>query len=378
MNDANRYRLTTSQHEQIFREEILPDLTSRLQAVKQPRAAILGGQPGAGKSALQSALEHELAPGGGVLSIVGDDLRAYHPRYRALMRADDKTAAFYTDRDSAGWIEKLIEHAKAMRFNLVIESTMRVSDKNCATAESLRNVDYTTEAHVLAVHRTWSILGIHQRYEAMLRVHGHARFTLQKSHDEAYAGMLKTIDDLERRQLVDHVVVYKRGNVTLYESNSALSRRAQPGAAHAAIERERRREWTAPELFEVSREWKRIWTARSQRYAARADIEFARKWYAHALLAIRCEPKAQRELARELSPRDYDESQRFAAGAAFAELQRNKAVQLFPAIERYFAALDNGREGADARARLRHQLEQRYPEPPKIPRNRDRDRGPER
>ncbi len=112
MDDADRHRLSADLHEQIFQKRIVPQLTPHARAAESPRAVILGGQPGAGKSALQSAAEREFAPIGGVLAIIGDDLRAFHPRYRTLLRSDDKRAAFYTDRDSALWIEKLIDHAK--------------------------------------------------------------------------------------------------------------------------------------------------------------------------------------------------------------------------------------------------------------------------
>lgn len=47
------------------------------------------------------------------------------------------------------------------------------------------------------MHERWSILGIHQRYEAMLKAHGRARFTVMEAHDAAYVGMLQTLDALE-------------------------------------------------------------------------------------------------------------------------------------------------------------------------------------
>jgi chloramphenicol 3-O-phosphotransferase len=168
MDEADRYRLSPEQHERIFQRRIVPQLTAHARQVDAPRAVILGGQPGAGKSALQSAVEREFTAAGGVLSIIGDDLRAYHPKYRALLRTDDRRAAFYTDRDSALWIEKLIDYANSRRFNMLIESTMHRPDKIVATASALREQGYEIEARALAVHERWSILGIHQRYEGML------------------------------------------------------------------------------------------------------------------------------------------------------------------------------------------------------------------
>ena len=80
MDEAERHRLSPEQHERIFQRRIVPQLTAHARAVELPRAIILGGQPGAGKSALQSVIEREFAAVGGVLAIIGDDLRAFHPK----------------------------------------------------------------------------------------------------------------------------------------------------------------------------------------------------------------------------------------------------------------------------------------------------------
>jgi hypothetical protein len=149
MVEADRYRLSLEDHDRIFREAIVPSLTRGLRGNDSPRATILGGQPGSGKSALQSELERELARASGVLCIVGDDLRLYHPAYTRLLHQDDKTAAYYTDRDSALWIEKLIAHAKEARYNLLVESTMRLATKVSATALDLRAAGYHIDARAI-------------------------------------------------------------------------------------------------------------------------------------------------------------------------------------------------------------------------------------
>jgi predicted ABC-type ATPase len=124
-NNPDKYRLTPDEHEQIFLKEIIPDLTTWLKTVTFPKAIMLGGQPGAGKSALQSMAELELAKEGGALAIIGDELRDYHPLYRKLLKQNDKTAAFYTDRDSGQWVGKLINYTIAKHYHLIIEGTMR-------------------------------------------------------------------------------------------------------------------------------------------------------------------------------------------------------------------------------------------------------------
>lgn len=55
---------------------------SRYQCQASPRAILLVGQPGAGKTELSSMLSSEMA--GDVAFINGDDYRRYHPHRRQL------------------------------------------------------------------------------------------------------------------------------------------------------------------------------------------------------------------------------------------------------------------------------------------------------
>ena len=239
MDEVDRYRLSAAAHERIFREEIVPELTAGLRGVDRPAAVVLGGQPGAGKSAMQSAAELEFKSRGGALAIVGDDLRAYHPEYRALVRQDDKTAAYYTDRDSGQWVEKLIAYAKEQRFNLVIEGTMRVPEKVAQTLTDLRSAGYAVEARAIAVNERLSTLGIHQRYEQMVADRGHGRFTVPASHEAAYRAMPGTLEAIERDRLADRVAVYARGGVQLYENTLQAGQWSRSPGAREAVEAER-------------------------------------------------------------------------------------------------------------------------------------------
>jgi Zeta toxin len=357
VDEADRYRLSPAQHEKIFREEILPDLTHSTHSAPAPRAVILGGQPGAGKSALQSAVEKEMLGQGGVLSIIGDDLRAYHPQYRRLLAANDKTAAFFTDRDSGQW-EKLIAFARDNHFNVLIESTMRVPDKVCGTARDLRDHGYSVDARALAVHTNWSLLGIHQRYEAMLKAHGHARFTLRKSHDDAYKGMLETVDRLQREALADRIAIYRRGNIVIYSYDQEVS--GQPaGTARTAIEAERTRPWRVSEKLSHAVSWDKIHQQRVHRRAERAEIAQAKAERSRALLVVHADPLAKTALQRQLAPDLFDRTERFAAAAAFAVLPRPRAMQLFPALRHFYERLDRT-DGANAND-LRRLIEKSYP-----------------
>jgi hypothetical protein len=82
------------------------------------------------------------------------------------MERDDKTAAFYTDRDSGRWVEKSIAYAKEHRLNLIIEGTMRSPAVVADTMQGLRHAGYEIDARALAVNERLSWQGVMQRYEA--------------------------------------------------------------------------------------------------------------------------------------------------------------------------------------------------------------------
>jgi len=123
--NPDEHRLSEAEHQAIFEQDIKPYLFAGAKPSSQPVAVIFGGQPGAGKSAAVDEAMNELASRGGAVQIIGDDLRLYHPKYERLMEADDKTAAFYTDRDSGRWVEKAIAGAVIAAPSVAVRTSLR-------------------------------------------------------------------------------------------------------------------------------------------------------------------------------------------------------------------------------------------------------------
>ena len=190
-DDPLRHALPEAEHERIFRQRIVPSLFDRTRPVDTPTAIILGGQPGAGKTAIQMRARKDLEQLGSTVVISGDDLRSFHPAYARLQRSAPATAAFHTDRDSGRWVEMAITEAIDHKVNIVIESTMRDPLVLESTAAKLRANGYQIEARALAVNERLSWQGVHQRYEAMMAAGRAARFTVRASHDAGAAGMLE-------------------------------------------------------------------------------------------------------------------------------------------------------------------------------------------
>lgn len=295
--DPDKRRLTEAEHEAFFKE-IKADIFAHAQFSDRPLAVFFGGQPGSGKTAALSEAIEELRPRGGAAEIIGDDFRSYHPAFDQLMAQEDKTAAFYTDRDTGRWVEKAIAYAKQERLNIVIEGTMRDSDKVAETMTSLRVAGYEIDARALAVNPKLSWQGVMQRYEKQKLDRGNGRMTAPHSHQAAYDGMPITLARIEREKLADRVTLYRRGGEVVYTNALQDGQWTQPPQAAQALERERSRPMSVREARDYAQGFEEI-SAQMRRPERRATVE--------ALKALeKLQTAAQRGLAaavfREMGP----------------------------------------------------------------------------
>lgn len=290
--DADGYRLSKTQHQAIFDRRIKPQLFADAKTSERPVAVIFGGQPGAGKSAAVDDAVRELASRGGAAQIIGDDLRGYHPAYSRLMGQDDKTAAFYTDRDTGRWVEMAIEYAQRNRVNIVIEGTMRDADRVADTMRSLRSAEYVIHARALAVNERLSWQGVLQRYENQKADRGSGRMTAPHSHQDAYNGMPGTVERIEHEKLADRLTLYVRGGDAIYDNQLRNGEWQQPPGARQALEDERRRRMSLVERRDYAEAFDTIATlmARPERKATADEVR--------GLEELRSQ--ARRELAAEI------------------------------------------------------------------------------
>lgn len=236
---------------------------------------MFGGQPGSGKSASIADALQVLAAYGGAAQIIGDDLRADHPKYAQLMADDDQTAAFYTDRDSGRWVERAIVHASLRRYNVVLEGTFRQAEVVASTMKRFREEGYRVDARALAVSRSLSTQGIHARYEAQRETFGHGRMTTPKSHQESYDGMLITVERIEQEKLADSLTLYRRGAEQIYENTLIDGEWAKPPEARKVLVAERNRRWSVAERLDYDKEWTEILGTMRARGATTQELRVA-------------------------------------------------------------------------------------------------------
>lgn len=299
------YALSEEEHERRFRERVVPRYFKSIAGSSaDPTAVILGGQPGAGKTALLEPAEKDLRAIGPTVVINGDDLRSFHPDYSRLQKTDPENAAQLTNHDSGRWVEKLIAEGIERRVNLVIESTMRNPDVFAATSQRLLDAGYSVEARAIAVNERLSWQGVHTRYEGMIEKETLPRFTVREAHDAGVNGMLKTLTRIEEEKLADRVLIGTRGGQVIYDNRIENGDWKETPAAAQAVENERARIRSAAEIEAISAGWQSVLAKMDKREASPAELALVRDTAIQDMAAFRAQTvKSDR---REILDRNPD------------------------------------------------------------------------
>lgn len=201
------YKLSAQMHEKIL-NQIRTIVFSNKTPVDTPQIYILGGQPAAGKSVLTKRI-YEMSGNPNIVVINGDDFRTLHPQAPEIFQKHGKDFAAYTDPDVRDWTRQVFDEAIVQKYNIIFEGTMR-TPLICDTIKNLQQQGYQIHILAMAVPAIKSRISIYARYQEQLDHYPIARFTTQKSHDDAYEGMLYTLDIIEKQHLYDTISVYNR------------------------------------------------------------------------------------------------------------------------------------------------------------------------
>lgn len=260
--------LSLARNESIFRNDVLPDyLPDTMGRVGRPRLILLGGQPGAGKTAVLIASHAELDRSGPAIRIVGDDLRSYHPNFLAFQKQDPETASQFTQADAGRWTEKLLAAAIDRQVNIVLETTMRTPENVARVIGMARAAGYDVEARAVAVNPRLSWQGNHYRFEEMLHAGDAARIPPQHVHDAAVTGLRISLEKIESENLVDRVQLRTRGGTVIYDNERRRDAWSHPPRARLALEQEQSRPMTRSELQRFSDDWSHVLARMEERRA---------------------------------------------------------------------------------------------------------------
>ena len=246
MTDPDRaaYALNPEQLRHIFDTQIAPTLTGT--PSDQPTLVLIGGQPGSGKTTIQSAVVALLGRDRAV-PLDGDDLLDFHPDYQRLTREDDLNASVLVSDAAEEWWVMAVEHIRRERLDVVITVPFGNADWAGDRMIDFRDAGYRVEVAFVAVHEARSLLSVVDRYQREHDTNGAGRWVKPEHHDRSYAGVLATADRVDAERLADTVLVVRRGGDVVHSNQRTADGWERPPGIRQAIEAERARPWTAAE-----------------------------------------------------------------------------------------------------------------------------------
>jgi len=213
-------RLPQRTLESIFHDGVETPEMNRTSALSKPKAVFLGGQPGCGKSTFAKMSSTWFASGGFVHLDV-DRYRDLHPAYLPMVKsqATELLAPSAVQKDCSQWVDMLSKSATTNNRNQLIENTMRDPAQVRATSKTLRNAGYEIEVRIVAVHSSVSEVSLLKRFENEKQVLGYGRSIPLTYHNQAAAGISKSIEAIEVEKLADHLMVFDRQGNVLHENH---------------------------------------------------------------------------------------------------------------------------------------------------------------
>lgn len=201
----------------VVQDELMMDI-QRYRQHNTPKAILLAGQPGAGKTEL-SAMMVSLLDNDAVF-INADDFRRYHPNHRLLHDKFGPDAVQMTAAFSAAVTERLIHALSDLHVNLVIEGTGRTVDVPKSTAELLVSKGYTVELAVIAVRPVVSLTSTLLRFYQMNERGTLPRATTIAAHDGVVDALPDNLDALCSSPCISRLTIWDRELSRLFDSQS--------------------------------------------------------------------------------------------------------------------------------------------------------------
>ena len=249
---------THEDHRRIF-DELKSQQISERKALAKPKAIILCGQPGSGRSLEIPIVMQEFSESGAVLLDEGQ-------------RQDQP--------------QSLFEEALHGEKNLVIKATL----PNRGLLKKLREEGYTTSVYVVSAHERESLLRQYQKYEGQLATRGIGDKPNLAEHNEIYMKLPETLQHIEEEGLIDEIVIRDRKGNEKYRNHQTNGRWENKLESSQALEVSRNRAWTEEEIAKYQEDWQKVIRSMYARGASPTEIDEAERVRSHCVKSIRTYP----------------------------------------------------------------------------------------
>ncbi|MFG1849673.1 zeta toxin family protein [Micromonospora carbonacea] len=240
--------LSEEDNERIFREQIVPMFLTGAPAQDQPVLVIVGGQTGAGKTAITAMVKRALGANSGFININMDFYNPLHPAFHRWQAEDETTASMKVRPDGERWWDKAQQYAIEHRCHVVLESAMRYPSEFEDIARRFHAAGHRVEVAIVAVPEALSRLGILHRYWEEVQAVGRGRLIDTAIHDECYRGVLRGAHAVDGGDVAHATFAFRRDGEVVYANTISVDGTwVRPPTLAAAIDDEHHRPWTTTE-----------------------------------------------------------------------------------------------------------------------------------
>ncbi len=187
---------------------IISDLTKFSTPSDQPKAIILGSQPGAGKSELEKLAFIDLGRNAIICNV--DNLKKFHPHSQEIARNYPEYYTDLTNEYAHKWNLALRNYCLKNKINFILETTFSDGNSINIILDKIKKNHFQTELYILSVAKEISLCGISIRYEDNIKNLGIARKVGYQAHNDRYDKIPEAIKTVEEKRLYDYFNLYGR------------------------------------------------------------------------------------------------------------------------------------------------------------------------
>lgn len=218
MNELDRYGFVDLNYAV---EKQFALITNNKKPDEKPKAYILGGQPGAGKSTLQTHIENNYP---NTVAINGDEYRRRHPHYDEIYEKYGDDAANHTQPFANAVASALVNKLSTDGYNIVIEGTCRRADVPLKTCRDLKEKGYEVELMIICCDKQVAWQSTIDRYN-MMQAQGHRpRAVPRDKFEETVEKLPDNVDFLFQTGEFAEITLYNRNMDELYRMTSTPSK----------------------------------------------------------------------------------------------------------------------------------------------------------
>ena len=182
--------------------------SENLTSQQSPKAYMLGGQPGAGKSTSTDKLEAQYNDN--ILTVDLDEYRSLHPNYKALYEKYGKELSSYTHEFAGEIKEEIQKRAIDAKYNIIIDGTLGNAERAEQLIEGLKKEGYQVEVLIHTCPKEVSWQSVNERYEDALNNGKIPRFVPKIVHDKIVEALPTNADKLSQSNQIESLTVHNR------------------------------------------------------------------------------------------------------------------------------------------------------------------------